>query len=88
MGSGPLGDGVAFLIRKTSDNHHDEINESPDAQAAKSEDLQDTGFDLAYVEAVNSQNAEEEAKKKGWKYSLLAHLILLERLVGCRAALS
>ena len=60
----PLGDRVAFFVGETTNNHHNEINESPDPQAAKREDLQNSSFDFADVEAVHSQDAKEKTQKK------------------------
>src|SRR5262245_33668501 len=75
LGSGrrlPGLDRSAVAIRELADGDQDEVDQRPDAEAAQRDELQDTGADLAHVEAMDAEEAEEEAQQDGRYEALLA----------------
>jgi hypothetical protein len=67
----PLRDSVASLVGEGPDHDEDEVNEHPDSNAAKRQQLQYASTDFANVEPVDAKKSEEEAQQKGRKNSLL-----------------
>src|ERR1043165_5399851 len=61
--SGPLGERVAGLVLERADDDQDEVDQHPDAEPPEGDQLQDPGADLADIEAVNAEKAEEQAQE-------------------------
>src|SRR5690606_19383886 len=51
---------------------HDQVDQHPDAQTAEGHDHEDAGADLADVEAVDAEAAQEQAQQQGDDPGLLA----------------
>jgi MarR-like DNA-binding transcriptional regulator SgrR of sgrS sRNA len=77
--SRPLVDHVSIRITEGSDHDHDEINECPDPEATKREQLKNSSANLAGVKTVYAKEAEEEAQQRRRKNALLRETV---RLLG------
>nr|BFF07980.1 hypothetical protein GCM10023233_29490 [Brevibacterium otitidis] len=53
------GQRAALLVARGADEDHDEVDERPDAQSAGGQQLGDRRADLAEVEAIGAERAEE-----------------------------
>ena len=48
-----------LLVLLSAGQRNDEVDEGPDAESAEGDELEDTGTDLAQVEAVDAESAEQ-----------------------------
>lgn len=60
----PLADKCSRSIGEASNNDHDEIHQGAEAQQASSEEIEDSGPGLPYIEAVDSQIAYKQAQEQ------------------------
>ena len=65
-------DEASLFISEFATDDHDEIDQRPDSETAEGQQHQDAGTDLADVEAVHTEAAEEEAEEDGWDEALVA----------------
>ena len=60
-------DEAACFVCEVPDRHREDVDEPPDKEEAKGEEEQDAGEDFAGVEAVYSEEAQEDGQnKRGW----------------------
>src|SRR5699024_803057 len=57
--------GKAVLVLPGADQSDDQIDEGPQAQAAEGDELEDAGPDLAEVETIGAESAEQPRKQPG-----------------------
>ena len=75
--SGPLADYFTVAVLEFSDDNHDEINEGPDSQSPKGEDLKYPGAYFSRVKPMCSENAQNPAEYESRQYLFFAHFCLL-----------
>src|SRR5687768_4851005 len=78
--SRPLRDPIPFLVLELSAHEHDQVDEHPDPEAAERDELKDACPDLADVEAVRAEHAEEEAEQSGGQDALVGRELAWQRL--------
>src|SRR5579872_220921 len=61
---GPHNHGSALLILEGADNDQNEIDQHPDAETAERYEFEDARSDLADVEAVDPQHADQKAQQQ------------------------
>ena len=54
-----------LLVLLSAGQRNDEVDEGPDAESAEGDELEDTGTDLAQVEAVDAESAEQPRQQPG-----------------------
>lgn len=54
----------AFFVGERANGDHDQIDQRPDAESAKREQLEEPGADFIDVEPVDAQGAEEETQQQ------------------------
>lgn len=67
---------MPLLVGEGARDDQDEIDDHPDACAAKREKLEKTGAHLSNVEPMDTDHAEEQAEEKCGKDLLFAHVAL------------
>lgn len=55
---------LAIGISKVAEGDHDEVDERPDAASSQSNELQNAGTYLTYIEAVHTETAQKETEQK------------------------
>jgi predicted Zn-dependent protease len=66
-------DDVPVAVSKAAGDDDDEVHQRPDAEATESQQLQYSGADLADVETVDAEGAEEKAQQDRRDESLVAN---------------
>ena len=70
-------DECAVLVSEAAAKDNDKVNKSADSEPAGGEEPEDTCADLAYVETMDTETAEEEAEKScnnlGFYRDLIRH---------------
>ena len=56
-------DGQPIAVLEVAGHDHDEVDQSPDSEAAESEQLQNARADLSHVEAVDPEGSQEKAEQ-------------------------
>jgi hypothetical protein len=74
-----LVDHVPVCVTERSDDDHDEIDQRPDAEAPKREQLKNSSANLAGVKTMYAKEAEEEAQQSRRENALLRETL---RLLG------
>ena len=76
---------VALLVRQ----NEDEVNECPDTHAPEGEQLEQSGTDLAQIEAVDAEYADEQGEQPGHQEGLVAYSVSAQHRaagIGCRGS--
>src|SRR5689334_53127 len=78
--SRPLREPVPFLVPELAAHEHDHVDQPPDAQAPEGEELEQPRADLADIEAVCTEDAQEEAEQSRRKDALFRRHLWWQRL--------
>ena len=60
-----LGQRVALVVIEALDRNQDDVDDGPDGQPAKSDELEDSCSHLAQVEAIDTENPDENTEDEG-----------------------